>query len=131
MPASTSSKTVKMSIILDANGHVVGASKPRDYQPAKAGDEPVVTVAVAAGVGQSMAEVEVPADLADLDATKLLPRLAEQTSVRAVIANLPPTAGGAPTAGAAPLAGVASAASGAATRSSHGLLTPGVTAGSI
>jgi hypothetical protein len=98
MAVSAQPKTVTVSVVLDSSGRVVGASKPSDYRPAKEGDEPVVTVGLAVGPDQSVVEVEVPADLTDLDASGLLSRLAEHTSVRAVVASLP-TSGAAPTTG--------------------------------
>jgi hypothetical protein len=116
MPAP---RTVKMSIVLDSSGQVVGASKPTHYQPAKEGHEPVVTVRLEAGPGQSLVEVDVPPDLADLDGSELLSRLADHSSVRTMIADLPPTAGEAPHAGEASLG------------PSQGLPTATVTAGSL
>ncbi|MBB5470967.1 hypothetical protein OKW30_001876 [Paraburkholderia sp. Clong3] len=99
MPDSTTSKTIKMSIVLDSSGRIVGASKPKDYRPAK-GEQPEVTAGQAADRGQSIAEIEVSPELADLNASDLLLRLSEEASVRALVADLP-TAGAAPTAGVA------------------------------
>jgi hypothetical protein len=110
------SKTVRMSLVLDSSGQVVGVSKPSEYRPAKEGEEPVVTAGLAAGLGQSVVEVEVPADLAELQGGELLSRLVEQSSVRAVVANLP-TAGGEPSAG------------GSIVESSQSLPTGAITAG--
>jgi hypothetical protein len=114
----SASKTVKMSILLDSSGQVVGVSKPSEYRPAKGGDEPVATAGVAAGIGQSMVEVEVPADLADLQGHELLSRLAEQTPVQAALASIP-TVGEGPTAG------------GSTIESSQSLSAGTITAGSI
>jgi len=89
MPASAAATAVKMSVVLDSSGQVVGAFKPSHYRPAKEGDEGVVTVGVEAAPGQSIVEVEVSTEVANLDAHDLLSRLAEQSSVREVIANTP------------------------------------------
>ena len=86
--------SVKMSIVLDSNARVVAASKPSDYQPAKAEDEPMVTAGLAAGAGQSLVEVEVPADVAGLSGSELLSRLAEQPAVQTAIASSPTTGQG-------------------------------------
>jgi hypothetical protein len=112
MSASAAPKTIKMSILLDSHARVAAVSKQSDYRPAKDGDEPVVTVGLAAGPGQSVVEVEVPADLAGLDGHELLSRLAEHPSVQTVIAS-------------SPTAGEASFGS------SQGLPTDVVTAGSL
>src|SRR5208337_429068 len=72
---------------LDSSGRVVGAFAPSEYQPAKPGDEAVVTTGVAAGPGQSVIEVEVPGDLTGLDAQELLARLAAEPSVQQAIAS--------------------------------------------
>ena len=123
MPASTT-QTVKMSIVLDSTGGIVGVSKPREYRPAKEGDEPVVTANLTARPGQSMAEIEVPAGFVDLNASELLSRLAQEASVQTVIASLP-------TAGAAPTAGGTTLTASPRLVSSQGLPTGAVTAGSI
>src|SRR5689334_5204063 len=94
----SASRTAKISILLDSGGQVVGVSKPGEYQVSKAGAELVATAGMVAGIGQSMVEVEVPGDLADLQGSELLSRLAEQPRVQAAIASLP-TVGEAPTAG--------------------------------
>jgi hypothetical protein len=91
MPATTRT-SVKLSVLLDAGGHVAGAFKPLDYRPTKEGDEEVVTVGMVATPGQSVFEVDVPAEVANLEGQELLQQLAEQASVQAVIARTP-TAG--------------------------------------
>jgi hypothetical protein len=83
---------VKISVVLDSSGRVVGAFKPTEYRPAKPGDEPVVSVGVVAAPGQTVIDVEVPPDVANLDAPELLARLGEQGPVKAVVSNIP-TAG--------------------------------------
>jgi hypothetical protein len=88
----TAATTAQISVVLDSSGRVVGASKPSSYRPAKESDERDVTVGMVGGPGQSVAEVEVPADVANLEGGELLARLADQPSVRAVIAATP-TAG--------------------------------------
>jgi hypothetical protein len=92
MAVSRETTRTTVAIVLDSSGRVAGASKPHDYHPAKEGDERVVTVGLAAEPGQSVVEVEVPADVANLDGQELLRHLADQPSVRAVIASTP-TAG--------------------------------------
>jgi hypothetical protein len=89
MPSHAAATMIKMSVVLDSNGRVAGAFKPSDYRPAKEGDEKVVTGGVIAAPGQSVVEVEVPAEVASLDTPELLSRLAEQSSVQAAIANTP------------------------------------------
>src|SRR5688500_10357414 len=88
----TAATTAKISVVLDSSGRVVGASKPSSYRPAKESDERDVTAGLVGGPGQSVAEVEVPADAVNLEGGELLARLADQPSVRAVIAATP-TAG--------------------------------------
>jgi len=93
MPSSATPKTVKLSVLFDSSaGGIAAVSKPSDYRPAKAGDEPVVTAVLTAGPGQSVIEVEVPADLASLDGSELISGLAKHDSVRTLIASIP-TAG--------------------------------------
>jgi hypothetical protein len=113
----SSSKTVKMSILLDSSGQVVGASHPSEYRPTKAGEEAGATTGMAAGIGQSMVDVEVPADLADLQGSELLSRLAEQSLVRAALASLP-TVGEGPTSGGSAIESSQSASAGTITAGS-------------
>jgi hypothetical protein len=123
-PTSAMLKTVKMSILLNRSGQIIGASKPSDYRPAKDGDEPEVSVRSVAGPGQSIVEVEVPADLAGLDGGELLSRLAEQIAARTVIAGSP-VAGEGPTAGQASLGSSPSLRADVITAGSSNVVTPG------
>jgi hypothetical protein len=82
----------KLSILLDPSGHLVGVSKPKDYKPQISEDEQSITAGIIAELGQSLVEVEVPAEIANLDGAELLSRLAHQNSVLSVIASIP-TAG--------------------------------------
>jgi len=86
------SKADKVSIVVDSSGRITGAFKSTEYRPSKEGDEHVVTAGLTAVPGQSVLEVEVPATVADLNGSELLSRLAEQVSVKALIASSP-TAG--------------------------------------
>lgn len=94
MSTSTAPTVVKISVLLDANGSLVGASSPREYKPAE-GEEKLVTAGHAAGPGQSLVDVEVPAQLADLSTSGILARLSEQDTVRKVLASVT-TSGAAP-----------------------------------
>jgi hypothetical protein len=89
VPKETAATTVRMSVVLNSSGRVGGAFKPTQYRPAKESDDQVVTVSLEAGPGQSIVEVEVPAEMADLEADELISRLAEHSSIRAAIANTP------------------------------------------
>jgi hypothetical protein len=112
-----STSTVKLSILLSPSGQVVGASRPRDYKPAKAGEEPNVTTALAAGPGHSVVEVEVPANLADLSASDFLTRLSQEAAVRTALANVV-TSGEASISSQAPVAGGKAPISGQASHAS-------------
>jgi hypothetical protein len=89
VPKETAATTVRMSVVLNSSGRVGGAFKPTQYRPAKDGDDPVVNASLVAAPGQSIVEVEVPAEMADLEADELMSRLAEHSSVRAAIVNMP------------------------------------------
>jgi len=104
MRAPATPTTITMSVLLDSRRRIAGVSKPSGYRPAKGGDEPEVTTGLVAGPGQSMVEVEVPGDFADLDGVELLSRLAEQPALRMAMANST-TTGQAPTTGQARTAG--------------------------
>jgi hypothetical protein len=102
MNATAEPTKVKLTILLDANGRLVGASRSRDDKPAEEGDEPRPTAALAAGPGQSLAEVEVAAELADRGGNEFLTRLGGEAAVRTLVTSSHSGAG--PTAGGGPLA---------------------------
>jgi hypothetical protein len=102
MNATAEPTKVKLTILLDANGRLVGASRSRDDKPAEEGDESRPTAALAAGPGQSLAEVEVAAELADRGGNEFLTRLGGEAAVRTLVTNSHSGAG--PTAGGGPLA---------------------------
>ncbi len=76
---------MKLSIIVDATGRVIGAGHPA--AAAQGADQAAVEAGLAAGPGQSIQEVEVPDDVAKLQGDELLARLSGDERVRQALST--------------------------------------------
>jgi hypothetical protein len=77
---------MKLNIIVDSAGNVIGAAHVA--APLKGAKAPAIEAGIIPAPGQSVHEVEVPAEVARLEGPELLKRLTEEKSLKKTLSTL-------------------------------------------